>query len=98
MRVDTLAHRKNAARKTEELRAGLNPSFGQRCGRIAFEASMARGDALHLYLLDNPEHAGMAELELKAAEYDLSQALQIVRQLLASVEHKREVQHLQAAE
>lgn len=98
MRVDTLAHRKNLARTTEDLRASLNPSFSQRCGRIAFEASMARGDALHLYLLDNPNHSGMAELDLKAAEYDLSQALQMVRQLLASVEQKREVRFQEAAE
>jgi hypothetical protein len=99
MRVDTLAHRKNTDRTTTQLRNEMNASFGQRAGRISFEATMAHGDAVRLrYLQDNPNHIGMAEIDLKAAEHELESALTIVRQLRARVEREREVQHMEAAE
>lgn len=91
MRVDTLAHRKNLARTTERLRSEINPSLSDRAKRITFEATMAAGDALHMYVADNPNYIGMAEIDLKAAEHNLENALVNVRQLRARVELEREV-------
>lgn len=99
MRVDTLAFRKTTEKTTAQLRSELFQSFGQRAKRISFEATMASGEAVRLqYLQDNPNHIGMAEIDLQAAERELEDALVIVRQLRARVEREREVQFQQAAE
>lgn len=91
MRIDTLAHKKNAERKTAQLRNELFRSFGQRASKISFEATMLSGEAIRLqYLRDNPDHIGMAEIDLLSAEKELENAIMIVRRLRLCVERERE--------